>query len=481
MKKSISVFVLVFFFLVVHPAFASLSINEINYDLSGSDSTSSKAREWVEIYNPGPTDVSIDATKWRFYDGGGNRTINGEVDFSIPANSYVIFAGDKDTFLADHSGFGGLVYDTGFTSLNNTGATLKILDQDGNSVDEVSYTSSQGGAGDGNTLQKISGSWGGAIPTPGIANEAVSTPPPASSSGGGGSSNLSTANTSTTETKIKVVEIPKIKTQIFTQNLGYVNLPIVFDVMTLGYSGEQLHYGKYYWNFGDGDSKEIQLNNSSKFAHTYFYPGDYVVSLSYYSNYYSDNIDASAQSTIKIVEADVVISRVGDEKDFFIELSNNTDYSADLSNWSLSSDNKSFTIPRNTILASKKKMIISPKITGFIITDKDSLKLINSNMEVVFDHAVPLVRQDLIVTAKTDVGRPTVISTVEDIASPIVPLENLGANVLQSDALENNSDNTYWPIIFTVILAGVGAGGVYFIRQKRVIPGEGEDFEILDE
>jgi hypothetical protein len=55
------------------------------------------------------SDVAIDASKWRIYDGSENRTINDQTDFTIPADSYVILAGDKDTFLADNPNFSGMV------------------------------------------------------------------------------------------------------------------------------------------------------------------------------------------------------------------------------------------------------------------------------------------------------------------------------------------------------------------------------------
>ncbi|MFA5931979.1 MAG: lamin tail domain-containing protein [Candidatus Paceibacterota bacterium] len=488
MKKSISVFVLVFFFSACRLAFAGLSINEINYDLSGSDSINGKSREWVEIYNSGSNEVSVDASKWRFYDGGGNRTINGEVNFSIPANGYVIFTGDKDTFLAEHSSFAGSVYDTGFTSLNNTGTTLKILDQDGSVIDEVSYTTSLGGAGDGNSLQKISGSWVGSTPTPGEINGGTSTTSTSTTGGGNPISSVPLSSNTIPEQK-KVSEIPKIKTKIISKTFGFVNLPLPFDATTLGYGGEQLHYGKYFWNFGDGDSKEIQMINSSKFTHAYFYPGEYVVSLSYYSNNYSDIPDAIDEINIKIVGADISISSVGDEKDFFVELSNNTLYNADISNWFLVSDGKSFMIPKNTILVSKKKMIISPRITNFSITDKDTLKLINREGGVVFDYTV---RQDLAVVqppksplsggrsgsfSSLDKGR---LGGVIDTNLSSIP-EDLTSSAIQSNTPENSPSNSYLPIITSVIFIGASAGAVYFIRRKKVIPEDGNDFEILDE
>src|SRR3989344_8568879 len=99
-KKVALFFITLVFFSSCQVAFASLTITEIMYDLSGSDSTSSKSREWIEVYNSGSV-LQVDASKWRAYDGAGNRTINGGGDFTIAAGGYIIFAGGKDTFLHD--------------------------------------------------------------------------------------------------------------------------------------------------------------------------------------------------------------------------------------------------------------------------------------------------------------------------------------------------------------------------------------------
>jgi len=166
------------------------------------------------------------------------------------------------------------------------------------------------------------------------------------------------------------VVVQKIKTQISAKDFGLVGSPVVFQTITFGTTGEQLYSGKYFWNFGDGDSSEMKFPNVQSFTHTYLYPGNYRVSLSYYLNDFSSVPDATAQMSIKIVGADISISRVGNAEDFFVELSNNTDYDADISNWILASAQKSFRIPRDTILQVKNKMMISPKITNFSIVDK---------------------------------------------------------------------------------------------------------------
>ncbi len=500
-KKLTLVFVVIVFFLFSHLALASLSINEVMYDLSGSDSTNSKSREWIEIYNSSSSEVPVDATKWRIYDGSGNRTLNGEVNFSFPGNSYVVFAGDKDTFLIDHPGFSGTVYDTSISSLNNTGATIKILDADGNSLDSMTYTSSQGGAGDGNSLQKVAGVFSGRTPTPGLVNESgVSNPPPPNtspigeSSPGPGGLPVNT-NGSVNETKskdAKVAEEKKIKIIVDSKDLEFVGLPIVFQVTTQGARGEKLYNGRYYWNFGDGDAKEATITGNDIFRHSFFYPGDYIVTLNYFENFYSDQSGASIQIPIKIIPNNISINGVGDEKDFFVELKNNTEYNADLSGWTLASNGKSFVIPKNTLLAAKKSLIISPHVSNLSIADKGTLKLLNPEKQTVFDFNASAPKEVLAIEATTEkitaekitpqtlLPNKDILPKTEEIK--ILPTD-MSANV-QSANLENNnkSGNSSWLWIVSFIIFITVAGSlVYFLRVKKAPIGLGNDFEIIDE
>ncbi len=502
--------IFLFFFLILfsshNVAHANLTINEVMYDLSGADSTNSKSREWIEVYNGDTNDITVDASKWRIYDGSANRTINGEVSFSISANSYVIFAGDKDTFLSDNPGFGGVVYDTGITSLNNTGATIKLLDQDGNTADLFTYTSSLGGAGDGNSLQKISGSWVGNLPTPGAANQSSTASSYTTPSGGAAlvnsntNNNVSTTQTTTTETKAKPVEESPIKAKIIAKNIVFVGTPLLFQATAFGHNKEKLFYGKYFWNFGDGDSKEMQANNTDnggKFPHTYFFPGDYIVTLEYYMNSYADTPDASDKMIIKVVGSDIVISAVGDEKDFFVQLTNNTDYDADLSNWVLSSRSNYFTFPKNTIINSKNKIIISSHVTHFSPSDEYTLKLMTPQRETVFDYwgsvaPIKVVESNAEPSAEkvTRNEAPAKLSVNKEGSSaqkdsaitvelPTVPVEDLSAATSESEIVKSKSF-PYTPAI-AFLFIGASAGAAYFVRRKGVTLKAGDDFKILDE
>ena len=462
---------------------AEVVINEVFFPLTSGGNPSSK--QWIEIYND--TNSDIDITQYKIKDAG---VVNGH-DISvvsggskiIPTHEYGVIANDISSINVTHL----------FHS------ALKIIADDTIVVFKDSNTKNtvvlSGSSATGNSLQLIDGKWKAATPTPGAANETEITLIPPTVENPGSVSSVSSATVP--ETKTKIVEEPKIKTQITAKTLGFVGLPLTFNAITLGLNGEQLHSGKYFWNFSDGDSKEIEVLRSGQFTHTYFYPGDYVVSLYYFSNpyIYSNIPDASNQINIKIIKADISISRVGDEKDFFVELSNNTDFNVDISNWFLISDRKSFTIPLNTILAAKKKMIISSKITNFSIADQDTLKLMNSEREIVFDYTASENSQELFLqkVATEDIKGQSLKEFPQELSlnsKTEIPVENLPvfdaninetATALESDAVKNNFNNSYLPIFGSIVFIGASAGAVYFIRRKKVTGEEANDFEILDE
>ncbi len=512
MKKIILFFVGILFFSGYHLAYANLIINEIMYaPAAGSD------YEWIEIFNSGGN--AIDLNNYRFFHGetnsgpltlrNGNTTVLQPSEYAIVAKSQTNYA---------WLNFSGMILSASTVSLPDSGDNTYIAISDSNKVifDSIKYDPSLGGSKEsGNSLQKISGAWRGRIPTPGTANEVNSL----NSFGNENSTNdnSSSQNTFTLETKNKTTEEPKIKTKITAQALAFSGIPVSFQANAFGYNKEPLYYGKYFWNFGDGDSKEIKANGLSdveKLAHAYFYPGEYNVTLEYYVNYYGNVPDASDKMIIKVVPADFLISRIGEEKDFFVELSNNTNYDADISKWILSSSAKSFTMPRNTIIGSKKKIIFSQKITNFSISDKNNLKLLNPQGELIFDYSASILAPVAAIPTKTIIQPKPKISVSQDkidftaveplgeylknenktnpLADLQIPVENLEAppennlggqaSVVGSDVATGNSWRTYILTTILTILIGASAGAVYFIRQKRIIPNApGDDFKILDE
>jgi hypothetical protein len=511
-KKLILVLVVFVFFFKFNLAQADVIIDEfVSHPNTGEN-------EWVELFNNGGS--SQDLSGWKLTELTSPNTTPVEVAWgpilsgNIPAN-------------------GVLVFEVSGSKLNDGGDSIGLYDNSGNPVYRVTYGTAStvknysinlAAPSIGKSGALISGVWEtDQDPTKGMVNPIPTSVPIGEGSLVSDNSNNNTSSSTsttsatttiaTTETKSKVVEEPKIKTQITAKTLAFVGNPVEFKAGATGYSNEVLHFGKYFWNFGDGDSKEVNLADSQPFSRTYFYPGDYIVSLDYYSSNYEDVPDASDQITIKIIPADISISKVGDEKDFFVELTNNTGYSADISNWFLLSDAKSFMIPRDTILASKKTMIISPQITGFSIADKDTLKLMTPEREVAFDYAasvVPVptgaentvVGQDLTTAiaptpssvlplAKGEMPKAEGVNSETDLpAQAGISAVNLAASAVSSTVATNDgtgSPQANSPARTGIILAvsfvfiGAAAAGVYFVRRKKIIPRAGNDFEILDE
>ena len=148
LKKQL--FFVAIFLLFCRTVSAQVVIDEIMYDVSGADS----GREWIEIENVGSAAVAVSASAWKFFEGGTNHELK-------------LFQGS-----ASIAGFSGTIFDSAF-SLSNSGETLAIKISSTTVADQVTYSSSSGGSGDGKSLQKIGSDWKTSAPTPGLMNKYV--------------------------------------------------------------------------------------------------------------------------------------------------------------------------------------------------------------------------------------------------------------------------------------------------------------------
>jgi len=167
------------FFIWPKIIFAQIIINEIMYDLSGTDDK----HEWVELRNNGFS--PIDLTDYKFNDGDNatNHILNvppknnSRGSMILAAGGYALLAGDAAALIADLPNYSGTIIDT-VLSLSNTSATLKILDKDGVEISTISYNKELGAAGNGRSLE-----WDGAAlkeslvddGTPGRANSVLNS------------------------------------------------------------------------------------------------------------------------------------------------------------------------------------------------------------------------------------------------------------------------------------------------------------------
>ncbi len=333
-------------------AASSLSITEIMYDLSGSDA----GHEWVELYNNSSQAVSIvggsGAGSWRFNDGSNHFLAQTPAmgSLTIPSGGYVILADDAQTFLNDHPNFSGTLIDTTI-SLPNTSGVVKIIDGDGNVIDSVSYTSSQGASGDGNTLQLSGTSWIAASPTPNA--------PTAGSS----SSNSSTTSTSTTTTapatsptptktlsNTVAYETPRMQAVVNAPISATVGIPIKISAVVYGTAKEYRQAGVFHFALGDGT--QYDSTTPPTFEHTYTYEGQYVLMFDYRTTTYMQDSEVSFRQVIDVSAPSVAISLV--KPDGSVVLKNGSDDDADISGWWIEQGDMKNQIPKGTIILAGK-------------------------------------------------------------------------------------------------------------------------------
>ncbi len=227
-----------------HTLYAQVVIDEIMYDVSGSDS----GREWIEVINIGHD--AFDFTKWKVFENEKNHAIKSFKGTEILSpNTIAVIADDPQKFLADHPDYPGILFESAF-SLSNEGEMLGLKDSSLHLAHEITYAKNAGANGDGNSFQKIVGTWYAAAPTPGEQNAATALNP-------------------ATE--------PVVKTSITVAISGnrVAGSPLTFTPTVSADNGPALTTGKITWNFGDGNTKTAPIADAV--LHAYQFPGTYAL------------------------------------------------------------------------------------------------------------------------------------------------------------------------------------------------------------
>jgi len=351
----------------------NIFINEIMYDVSGTDD----GREWVEVYNIGTGDV--DLTGLKLFENETNHGITSIGVPTVPAGGFAVIAADAAQFSVDWPEFQGLIFDSAF-SLSNTGEDIALKDADDNIIDQISYTSDMGGAGDERSLQKNGDNFITALPTPGEVNKSSAEPPAeeddsnddssgGGSSGGGGSGSSSSSSSTNITPKVIIPKIPKISFKINSPDYA-----VAGSSFELGANGEA---GRYVWNFGNGEVTETKDNNP--FNYIYQFPGSYMITFNYFKDEKSKPIKVSAK--IKVDENPINISKI--LSDGSVEIHNKATHQIDFSGWILQAGDKRFVIPKETVLLSGGKIVLAARITQFYPNEKD-IRLLYPSGETAF-------------------------------------------------------------------------------------------------
>ncbi len=368
--KSVIRFSLFIFFVAPYSVLAQVIFTEIMYDPEGTDANS--GGEWVEFFNSGTDDIKLSDFKIADRATSGsftNRTVThfSGLEIMVPGE-YSIVAKDPDAFVLFFPFYSGGLFKSAFSLTDDD--ELEILDSKGVEVDQVSYTSSIGGKGDGNSIQKDGGVWVNGTPTPGtsfsggtkggVEEEEESTPTqPAPTSSHAGPTPITTSSPS-----------KPLSVYIGKDRMTSVDNPLIFEAQTNNIS--ELNSGvTFVWNMGDG-----LVRKGRRIEHSYKRPGTYAVVL----NAYDRNKQATARVKVRVEDVNLEIEGLsgGD-----IGIKNNHKEEINLYDWELRAGKESFIFPMDTILLGGTFLALSPDISKLRNIDGISLELLNPENKII--------------------------------------------------------------------------------------------------
>ncbi|MBU4082565.1 lamin tail domain-containing protein, partial [Patescibacteria group bacterium] len=378
-KNAFKIKFLFFFFVFCLPSLASAGdvvINEIAW--MGNDVSSSD--EWIEFYNN--SNLPVDIKDWSIYGADTEKCLNfsdadGNITTIIPTYEYLIYSNHEDD-IKDTNGINAVDIWDASIGMNNTSPGQIILydtpNCQGNMIDIINQTDIwlEGNSGTKQTMERISDGWQTSL-SPG------GTPKIANSEGAEEISEIGTVPAISVGAAPESGAAP-ISNQPPVANAGMdmtalVGQEILFDgSLSSDPDNDEL---SYFWNFGDGATDTEQLSK-----HTYLYPGQYIASLLVNDGEFSD----LALVSINIYNQSVIISEFmpapeeGDAENEWIELFNQSDQIANLTNWQLDDQeggSSPFVFPANSFIAPNQFLVLIRPITKIALNnDNDQVRLI---------------------------------------------------------------------------------------------------------
>jgi hypothetical protein len=227
----------------------------------------------------------------------------------------------------------------------------------------------------GKTLQLLNGSYIAAVPSIGG--------PTTASAGESPSTNTTSSPSVVQNTDSSPYRAWPSDKQILVSaggdRIAVAGATVYFDGVATGATGRALSNTDYIWTFGDGGS-----DRGTSVSHIFHYPGTYVVLLDVISGEYI----AKDQIFVEVIPPSIDITYVQTKDPQYIELYNASDYQLDLGGWVLQADGlagRSFTIPKNTIILSKRKVIFPSELTK-IVTPTENIILRFPNAKTVSEY-----------------------------------------------------------------------------------------------
>ncbi len=445
------------------PAYAAVTISELMYDVSGTDT----GREWIEVTNNDA--APVDLSGFKLSEGGTNHGLTlSEGSAVIPQGGFAIVADDVAKFKTDWPSFSGTLFDSSF-SLSNTGETLVIKNGALLDEDSVSYSSAQGAGGDGNSLVRSGGIFVPAPPSPGTATNSTPSQEETTPSQQGEASPAPSASSSGGDPTSITVYAGGSRTIV-------AGAHGTFEGKAYGVSGKPLLGAHFMWNFGNGETRE-----GERVFYAYPNVGTYILILSVSAGDYS----ATDRAVIDVVPAQVSLRQ---ETDGAISVFNTSARELDVSLWYIRRGEGIFVIPKGTFILPKSGIKLSSSLLANLPQGDAELLYPNGSRAAggLEEGGEEYKAQGLI----EDVPLPTptkasVIPTVIPVSPKEPPEEEiqqvLGAKTARASQGESVSEEetslTLW-LLATLGIILLGVEAMYFVRRNEGDGGTG--YEIID-
>jgi len=421
---------------------AQVVIDEIMYNPKGSDS----GREWIELENLGASDVTmIGGTvkgSWRVNDGS-NHTLTdpsggvGRGTLTIPAGGYLVIASDPSDFISGEYAGGSYSAVKSSISLSNSGASVSLVDGTGTTVDTASYTSAQGGADDGSSLQKqTDGTWIAALPTPGAANSSTPYVAPVDTtaqSAGDSTQSASTSDQSQPQTPAVVESsyvpppTPSLYADAGKDMTVIVGADVEFDANAYDKNQNMMDPStvRFSWNFGDGVSAE-----GPSVLHHFSYPGRYAVILDIANNKNAASDEITVTAEPAALSFDLL-------QDGGVNIDNRAGHDLDLSDWIVREDSGSFSsqfiLPDHSEILAGSSMNISTQTLQFRASSSTLLEYPNGATALSIGETVAPA------AAQAQEGTPSA-APAEAGAAPPAPIgEDVQSSVEPDNSMQADS------------------------------------------
>ena len=466
----------------------TLTISEIMYDLSGSDTD----REWIEVKND--SGEPVDLTGWKFNDGSNHNLVSppekgGQGSLVLPSGAYAIFASDAPTFLAEQQ-TEVTVIDTVMSlgQRDDQTYTLKIIAADGSEIESVSYTTSLGAKGDGSALQRNSSGWIAASPTPGLANSQTAAPPTEDDLlVGGNQTSPGGAPASAGENTVPPPKVT-ISAEAHGDRTAITGSQVVFQGKAYGLEGKLIPNARFLWNFGDGAVAEGQ-----SVLHTYHAPGVYLAALEASSGEYS----ASDRIRVSVIASPITVKRLIDGPDGQLEISNSAQSDIDLSFWELTAGSVTFRLPKNTFITGGGILVLPNINTGleYSQSGKVTLKYPNGVIATTFtpESSDGISQDSKIITESTrnNGGSERVSNNENKRQVPVLEKEKKNTNEIASfgmeaavavaEAVPESSQPKSHLAGWIIAVIGISLLGVVGLQVFRRSQGGASEFTIIEE